>query len=182
MKVELNATWPLYGQFYDLSRGKSGAAPYVINLAPFLRKEPVPSDNPAAPDFVVKSLEELQKNPPPLGDITELRGIMLHKTIILTQTKGARSTLIEFLLFLLNHGIYPLMDPAKGPEVSLIGACYGLGLVSHKGTVMSIKDYFMKELPTVNYPGVSKAEMEVLQSRESALIVPLFLRTYKLSV
>ncbi len=39
----------------------------------------------------------------------ELRGVILHKLIILIQTKGTRKVLVNFLISLLNLGIYPIV-------------------------------------------------------------------------
>ncbi len=108
MKVEIGNTWPLPGQFYELARGKSGAASFLILPSQTLKKAMAEDDKEATPSEETKKLlEEVDMAKNDLGDITELRGIILHKTMLLAQTKGCRLSLVEFLLELLNRGVYP---------------------------------------------------------------------------
>lgn len=180
MKVELNGTWPLFGHFFNLSQGKSGAASYVINLAPILKNKNPSAETTTLPEAIKSSIEELDKEEFTLPTTAEIRGIILHKAITLSQSKQTRSSLLEFLLLLLNNEMYPKTD-LKHFECALVGLCFGLGKVIHKGKTKSIKE----EAPKISidsFPGTTKAELEVLTSKAATRIVSLFLKTYKLSV
>ena len=180
MKVELNGTWPLFGQFFNLAHGKSGAASYMVNLAPFFNNKNSQIEAPALPESLKAPIEELDKLDLNLSDNVEIRGIIIHKTIALSKLKESRGTLLEFLVLLLNNNIYPKTD-VEHIELALVEVCFGLGKVIFNGETLSTKEGFAKILIT-EFPGATKSELEILLAKDASHIVPLFLWTYKLPV
>lgn len=177
MKVELNGTWLPLSQFFNVAVGKSGTASYVIELAPPLKNKSPSVEVPPVPEALKSSLEELEKAEGGAGGVAEVRGIILHKLIVLTQAKEMRSSLLEFLLHLLNSDTYPRAD-LKSVGCALAGLCFGLGKVTRKGETLSAKD----ALSTTTFPGATKGELEILTSKDASRIVPLFLQVFKLPV
>jgi len=175
MKTELNGTWPTFSQFYNLSIGKSGLSSYVIELAPLLKNKNPSVEISEVPEAIKSSLEEC-----PLSKVSEVRGVILHKLIALTQSKNARTSLLEFLLLLLNNEVYPKTD-LKHMGCALAALCFGLGNTIYKDQTLSPKDILSK-LSLDKFPGATKTELEILTSKSALRLVPLFLQVYKLSV
>jgi len=183
MKHELNGNWPYPSQFFDLSRGKSGSALIQIHLANILKKPPTTEEMPIIPEGIKGIIEKFPKITDLTKNIDEIRGIMLHKLIKLTMLKNARTMLMEFLIFLLNNEIYPAVDPyANSTEYSIIGLINGIGDANCKGKLANIREYVTSVDKEMKFPGASKNEMEVLATKESSQIVPLFLKAYSLNV
>ena len=84
MKVELSGTWPLFSQFYDLASGKSGSASYIIKLSATLEKElPATDKVPPLSEETKKAFEEVAKDKGESPEPMEIRGIIIHKIILL---------------------------------------------------------------------------------------------------
>ena len=194
MKVELGFTWPLYGQFYDLARGKSGAAPYILSLSPVLAKSSAAEGKaPELPAELKKALEGMEKEPIEQGAPLEVRGIIMHKFFLLARHKEVRTSILEFFITIINNDVYPKVwlilshmiqaNPyTPGFEQRLVGLCFGLGEVSYKSTITPAKECFAKLNPSLSFPGASPVEIAILEAKESSVIVPFFLQTYRLPV
>jgi hypothetical protein len=175
MKTELSGTWPTFTQFYHLSIGKSGLSSYVIELGPLLKNKNPSVEIGAVPESIKSSLEESA-----LGKVSEVRGMILLKLILLTQSKDIRTPLLEFLVLLLNNEVYPKSD-MKNMGNALAALCFGLGNAIHNDQTLSPKDILPK-FSLDKFPGATRTELEVLTSKDASRLVPLFLQVYKLSV
>ncbi len=66
----------------------------------------------------------------------------------------------------------------EGVERHIIALCFGVGTVACKGVVSAVKDCAVK----LAFPGATPAELSVMMAKESGLIVPLFLHSYRFAV
>lgn len=104
MKVEITYAWPLFGEFYNQS---SPTFNCTIILPQSMDTQLAASDKiPPIPEDIQKMLTEIK---PQIGvdSLMNVRGLLLHKLYLLLRAKGTRKSLVNFMIFLLNNGIYP---------------------------------------------------------------------------
>ena len=110
--LEITKSWPTFGNFYDAAFLFPGGI-HSISIAPSLSKELAPTNAkeiiPALLEGELKNIAECEsavKETLMQGMITPyIRGIILHKVLLLTRMKKPRKELVEYLITILNKRV-----------------------------------------------------------------------------